>query len=369
MEEKAFALFFYVLNNQLTKNYDKIYYYLTRYAIIETLYAFNNFRKEVNSMKLIWNLKTMLIAVMILLCISIIGISVLTNNTKGSEDKIAGADQDYTDELEDYTDANDETGYSDEAEQADDSYEAYEDAASSDFTDLLSQLYTAMKEEDYETAANILASQEFGDGYWLNEAVMPFCFDGSEAYRSLDGTGMLVGLESQDPLKNSYRNVYFGNLSQGVSEGEGIFLAAVTVHDAISSITSVRYELYEGSWKNGKPNGAGVFTYVNDPLNGEKEGYVEKKVTGQFADGLADGGFTHVTTRDDKPVTTYCFTANNGELVADGKNVTWDEYSESYIIQGNASEEGDYSIAIKGDTPIGLSFFSEGQLIDYRVFD
>lgn len=286
-------------------------------------------------------------------------------DSKGTD----GTDQNAAEKTED---SDKPVSNSDEAGQTKDSLITSgtgSDVSENEFIKLLSQLYIAMENEEYETAANILVSDEFRDLYWLNHAqgLMPFYFDGTQAYRTIDGTGMVVGLEAQNDNDNSYLNAYFGDLNNGVIEGNGTILSAVGITNAITNVRSVRYKLYTGSWKNGKPNGEGEFTFINSPLSGEEE-YVEKKLTAHFVDGLADGSCTQVTKQYGKPDVTYYFTAENGKLVADGKNVTKDEGDDYYIIEGYASAEGEYSVALKEGVSVGISFFSKSQLIDDKDY-
>lgn len=98
------------------------------------------------------------------------------------------------------------------------------------------------------------------------------CYDGSNLSTDYTGTGLKV-LEDK---YGSARLIYYGDLVDGVAQGNGIL-----IFDNETLIYN-----YQGSWSNNLPNGYGNLHYelTNDPDQGQ---IID--VAGGFADGYYDG--------------------------------------------------------------------------------
>lgn len=155
--------------------------------------------------------------------------------------------------------------------------EASQEAAiesSGNYDTLLTKLYSALEESDYEKTAEVLAQSENRE---LFEALCSELETGNK-YMLFDGSG------GENVLAvYRYGLLYFGGWKDGAREGHGIWYA-------LGDAEEMRFE---GEWENDLPRGKGTVTVIarKKPAEWGDVYPVRQEREGTFYDGYYDGEF------------------------------------------------------------------------------
>lgn len=157
---------------------------------------------------------------------------------------------------------------------------------------LLSELYQAMTEENYDKAAAILNENE-DEFRHLTEKTLE-----GKLYYYLEGMpeeetesaemGLLLPESSfVGMVLTRYNTVFYGKFSCGKPNGEAAAIQTMILDQP-------RYSYAEGSWRDGKLNGdgtAGYYYYQDAP----ESGFVRVEKRGVFRENLLDSDFVYET--------------------------------------------------------------------------
>lgn len=169
--------------------------------------------------------------------------------------------------------------------------------------------YTLLEAQDYATLC-----QE-GDQWYIDKVnidnvhALPFdkyiglCFDGQELHREFDGVSMKI-LDS--------RHWYYGQLVNGQPQGIGICYCYLPQMNGIEG--TLRYELFEGEWKDGLANGNGVLTTTIGNTAGEQ---CRTTYEGTWVNNAIDGEVVEKSYTDDVMTDEYHYTCDLGYYVLD----------------------------------------------------
>lgn len=186
------------------------------------------------------------------------------------------------------------------------SAELVEVFVSEEEAELLSSLYDAMEDSDYDRAAALLndheeqfvvLAEETLEGnmyYYIEEAPEEPAMETSEeeeepiAKKNIAKMGQMQ-LESTfyGMVLTRYNTVFFGEFSDGKPNGE---VAAIQT----MILDQPRYSYAEGVWRDGKLNGegiAGYYYYQDAP----ETGFVRVEKRGDYRDNLLDSDFVYET--------------------------------------------------------------------------
>lgn len=190
--------------------------------------------------------------------------------------------------------------------------------------DLLAVLYDNFNMGKIETAKDLMRQEEY-----INMAAML-----NENYLYYDNDDDTVLTVYPDNL------YYFGQWLDGQRNGEGLWIKAV--FDESSSDESM---IYDGLWKNDKPNGKGTVTEnykTRDHVGGIS--YAVKIVTeGNFVNGLSNGVIHQTWYMDDGYVLSWTITTKEGAFQP-LSNIPAEVKESSYYSQ--TIDEGKYLVSL-----------------------
>ena len=165
-------------------------------------------------------------------------------------------------------------------------------------TQMLAPLKDFFADKDYDGLKDKLREEEY---IAFSEEVI-----GDNSYYSgdydLDGKREGYGLALYE---NGY--YYYGQFHEDVRSGHGVLIRAS--YPETSSIGSF---IYDGEWKDDKPNGEGCATsnYFKDKISASD--FSVKEITGNYTDGLEDGSMTLVGTKKNGEKRTFKYKAEAG---------------------------------------------------------
>lgn len=176
--------------------------------------------------------------------------------------------------------------------------------------------YSLLEAEDYSTLC-----REGDQMYADRQYAFPFdeyiglCFDGTRLYRYFDGVGLKI---------IDRRHWYFGELVAGKPEGKGV---SYCYRPQADSHGALFYELYEGEWAGGLPNGDGIFTNMLGNVTGNQ---CRHTYEGVWMNNTIDGEVVEKNYIDDVLETEYHYACILGYYVLDER---WTEKdSGGYVL-------------------------------------
>ena len=176
---------------------------------------------------------------------------------------------------------------------------------------------------------NLLLNEELTDED-LEDKLLDYIFDGNNFSENFTGIGLQV-------LKDniwSHLSFYFGNFAEGKREGNGVAIHFGFSHSYVHDLP--HYNLFEGYWSNGLPNGEGVYTTVGSGstrINGllvpHRNFY---SWTGNFTNGLFDGTIVGTRREDDTIYSQGTVDYKNGVPVFNERCI-YNSYLDKYYIR------------------------------------
>ncbi len=177
---------------------------------------------------------------------------------------------------------------------------------------VMRELYGLMTAGEYVDCAELDGSEE-ADAVVTALEGQPCLY--TEEGQVTDYTGKAVGLH---PFGQGGYYFYYGDYVDGMQEGQGTYFISGSNY----------YQLYEGFWQGGKPNGSGTVTRYQRQSEEEEYGaYYIKEDKGTFRDGLYDGAFS-VSIKDysnNGLIFTGSYTVDNGSAPD-----VFDQYKEFF---------------------------------------
>lgn len=177
---------------------------------------------------------------------------------------------------------------------------------------LLSELYQALEEADFDEAAAILNENEkafdtlvndvlAGERYYYREEVLEEGIEVAEMDR-IPSEGTFTGM-----VLTRYNTVFYGGFSDGKPNGKGYAIQAMVLDHP-------RYSYADGFWEDGKLNGeghSGYFYYQDAPENG----LVRTEKRGIYRNNLLDSDFVYETESGNGEKLSWNMKAVNGVTV------------------------------------------------------
>ena len=133
---------------------------------------------------------------------------------------------------------------------------------------------------------------------------------GEERYR-YDGTEFRTDLAGEGMVLTGAASVFYGSFGENGPEGRCTALQAV-------ELEKPRYDYSEGTWKDGRMDGAGVsgYRYYQGPPQGEAE---EVRKEGRFVRGKMEGTITYRNIGSDGVTATYTMEVKEGVTQPDDR--------------------------------------------------
>lgn len=191
--------------------------------------------------------------------------------------------------------------------------------------DFLSRMEDALAAGDYDTAKNLVVSEEYHALAPLIRAESPCYSNSRDGSGERDGIGVIV---------HGSNVFYYGSRENGIRSGQGVAFHAPDQNSG--SFYQGEYMVYEGSWADDMPNGQGTnFRKVFAEKLEEHTGLYTIQ-SGEFVDGLFHGRIEVEEALWDGSVRRYYGTAQNG---------VWDLLDEErhYLVN---METGQFSMTI-----------------------
>ena len=199
-------------------------------------------------------------------------------------------------------------------------------------TKIVETAYSNLEKGLYDELAlevrDLLLNEELTDEE-LEDKLLTYVFDGNNFSENFTGIGLQI-------LKDnvwSELSFYFGKFSEGKREGNGV---AINVPIVFSKNDLPLYNLFEGYWSNGLPNGEGAYTMVGSGstrINGllvpHRNFY---SWTGNFTNGLFDGTIVGTRREDDTIYSQGTVDYKNGVPVFNERCI-YDSYLDKYYIR------------------------------------
>ena len=190
------------------------------------------------------------------------------------------------------------------------------------------RLAAAVKSGDKER----IASELLADGdtlSWLYYETF-----GEERYR-YDGTEFRTDLAGEGMVLTGAASVFYGSFGENGPEGRCTALQAVELENP-------RYDYSEGTWKDGRMDGAGVsgYRYYQGPPQGEAE---EVRKEGRFVRGKMEGTITYRNTGSDGVTATYTMEVKEGVTQPDDR---WIPGPEEGVYHLEADDNPAYAYAL-----------------------
>lgn len=157
---------------------------------------------------------------------------------------------------------------------------------------------------------------------------------GEERYR-YDGTEFRADLAGEGLVLTGAASVFYGSFGENGPEGRCTALQAV-------ELEKPRYDYSEGTWKDGRMDGAGVsgYRYYQGPPQGEAE---EVRKEGRFVRGKMEGTITYRNTGSDGVTATYTMEVKEGVTQPDDR---WIPGPEEGIYHLEADDNPAYAYAL-----------------------
>ena len=157
---------------------------------------------------------------------------------------------------------------------------------------------------------------------------------GEERYR-YDGTEFRADLAGEGLVLTGAASVFYGSFGENGPEGRCTALQAV-------ELEKPRYDYSEGTWKDGRMDGAGVsgYRYYQGPPQGEAE---EVRKEGRFVRGKMEGTITYRNTGSDGVTATYTMEVKEGVTQRDDR---WIPGPEEGIYHLEADDNPAYAYAL-----------------------
>ena len=157
---------------------------------------------------------------------------------------------------------------------------------------------------------------------------------GEERYR-YDGTEFRTDLAGEGMVLTGAASVFYGSFGENGPEGRCTALQAV-------ELEKPRYDYSEGTWKDGRMDGAGVsgYRYYQGPPQGEAE---EVRKEGRFVRGKMEGTITYRNTGSDGVTATYTMEVKEGVTQPDDR---WIPGPEEGIYHLEADDNPAYAYAL-----------------------
>ena len=157
---------------------------------------------------------------------------------------------------------------------------------------------------------------------------------GEERYR-YDGTEFRTDLAGEGMVLTGAASVFYGSFGENGPEGRCTALQAVELENP-------RYDYSEGTWKDGRMDGAGVsgYRYYQGPPQGEAE---EVRKEGRFVRGKMEGTITYRNTGSDGVTATYTMEVKEGVTQPDDR---WIPGPEEGIYHLEADDNPAYAYAL-----------------------
>lgn len=197
---------------------------------------------------------------------------------------------------------------------------------------LLQPLLSLFANKDYDAIKDMVRTDEYIS---MSDEVIGdvsfYCGETDEA-GNRNGVGLAL-------YENGY--YYYGDFSQNLREGNGIYFRAVyTESSAIGSY------IFEGTFKEDKPNGEGSATsnFYKDRI--QSEGMVKQVIKGNYSSGLEDGSMSlSGTTKAGKAVNyTYKCKAGIAEKVSNDDSGIKGQYIIAKSKDGSSNLTSDGSL-------------------------
>lgn len=191
---------------------------------------------------------------------------------------------------------------------------------------LLDGLVSYLKEDNLSEAASHLQRNEQKLQYLFYQTLEGkwYCYKDGALSEELKGTGLVMKKPGA---------VFYGNLQDGMPQGEGIALQVI-------QLDSWRYDYSEGTWEMGRMEGAGAVGYHYDQgTDGEENQSVRKE--GNFTMDLMEGDFSYATTNSEGETTTWDMKAEGGKTVTDDR-WTYEEEKQGYYLPSNQDSSHAY---------------------------
>ncbi len=183
---------------------------------------------------------------------------------------------------------------------------------------LLSRLYRAMEQEQFEDAAHILNDSEEAFSALLTESLEQelYCY-WEETFEMGDEADTETVIRYLEPLTDGeamegmvlmrFNTVFYGSFSNGMPNGTCQAIQAMVLDEP-------RYTFADGQWENGRLNGPAMTGYhYYDSL--PETGFIHTEKEGMYTDNLLEGEFVYRAENRDGEKLSWKMQADRGLTV------------------------------------------------------